>query len=181
MAASEADTRPDVLKAIGADTDALGFIMSCEESVGRLLRLLAAAKPGGRFLELGPGTGVGAAWLLAGMDEHAALDTLDSDPACLEVARHHHDADPRVTIIEADGGAWLAGRVGRSGDAPAYDLMFADTWPGKFTHRDEALSLVAPGGFYVVDGLAHQPKGAVPTGHHLAVEELVEDLESRPG
>lgn len=82
-----------------------------------------------------------------------------------------------MTIHETDGGSWLADRVG----APGYDLVFADTWPGTFTHRDEALSLVRRGGFYVVDDLGHGPEGAAPDDHRSAVDALVADLESRSG
>ncbi|MFL1378308.1 MULTISPECIES: O-methyltransferase [unclassified Nocardiopsis] len=169
--------RPGVLDAIESDTEAIGFTMSCEEEVGRLLRTLAASKPGGRLLELGTGTGAGTSWLLAGMDGRATLDTVDNDAGCLEVARRHVGEDPRVRLHEADGGAWLAGRA----DGPGYDLVFADTWPGKFTHLDEALGLVEPGGFYIVDDLARQPERMVPEDHCLAVEALIADLESRPG
>lgn len=172
--------RPVTLDAIEADTEELGFGMSCEEAVGWLLRALAAAKPGGRVLELGTGTGVGTAWILAGMDEHARLDTVDNDPEHLGVARKHHALDPRVTIYEADGGTWLSERA--TDEGPGYDLVFADAWPGKFTHLDEALSLVDRGGFYVVDDLARQPVDtALPEDHCLAVEALIKGLESRAG
>ena len=172
--------RPATLDAIESDTESLGLGMSCEEAVGRLLRVLAAAKPGGRVLELGTGTGAGTAWLLAGMDEQARLDTVDNDPEHLGVARRHHTPDPRVTIYEAEAGAWLSERA--TDEGPGYDLVFADTRPGKFTHLDEALSLVDRGGFYVVDDLAHQPANtALPEDHCLAVEALVKDLESRAG
>ncbi|GAB3732373.1 O-methyltransferase [Nocardiopsis nanhaiensis] len=180
MTATRPDQRPATLDAIERDTEGIGFSMSCEEAVGHLLRALAAAKPGGRLLELGTGTGAGTAWLLAGMDRQARLDTVDNDPEYLGVARRHHTADPRVTIVEADGGEWLRARA--TDDRPGYDLVFADTWPGKFTHLDEALTLVAPGGFYVVDDLARQPAGtSAPEDHCLAVDALIENLESRVG
>jgi len=38
--------------------------MPSDVMVGALLRLLAAAKPGGRMLELGTGTGLATAWVL---------------------------------------------------------------------------------------------------------------------
>lgn len=46
----------------------IGFEMASEDRTGALLRTLAASKPGGRFLELGTGTGVATAWVLDGMD-----------------------------------------------------------------------------------------------------------------
>lgn len=180
MTATQADQRPATLDAIESDTEGIGFSMSCEEAVGQLLRALAASKPGGRALELGTGTGTGTAWLLAGMDEQARLETLDNDPERLGVARRHHTVDPRVTIFEVDGGEWLSARA--TDDGPGYDLVFANTRPGKFTHLDEALSLVDRGGFYVIDDLARQPAGtSVPEDHCLAVEALIENLESRAG
>jgi predicted O-methyltransferase YrrM len=53
--------------------------MASEPLVGALLRSLAASKPGGRFLELGTGTGVATAWLLDGMDDRATLVSVDND------------------------------------------------------------------------------------------------------
>ena len=43
---------PDVLAAIQSDTDALGFRLASERKTGSLLRVLAASKPDGQFLEL---------------------------------------------------------------------------------------------------------------------------------
>lgn len=59
---------------------ASGFDRSCSEETGRLLRTLAAGKPGGRVLELGTGLGAGAAWLLAGMSADSMLLTVENDP-----------------------------------------------------------------------------------------------------
>jgi predicted O-methyltransferase YrrM len=52
---------PAVLAAIRADSDRIGFTMASEPQTGSLLRMLAASKRGGRFLELGTGTEVGTA------------------------------------------------------------------------------------------------------------------------
>lgn len=59
------------------------------------------------------------------------------------------------------------------------DLIFADAWPGKFTHLDLALSLVKAGGIYFVDDLLPQPSW--PEGHEPKVFALIADLESRQG
>src|SRR5262245_29889350 len=58
---------PTAIEAIRQETEKLGFTMASEPKTGSLLRAMAAAKPGGRLLELGTGTGIGTAWLLSGM------------------------------------------------------------------------------------------------------------------
>jgi predicted O-methyltransferase YrrM len=77
---------PHALAAIQSDTPAIGFQLASEPTTGSLLRALAASKPGGRFLELGTGTGVGTAWLLAGMDRHSRLVSVDTDPEVQNIA-----------------------------------------------------------------------------------------------
>ncbi|MFI5683200.1 hypothetical protein [Streptomyces sp. NPDC051636] len=56
-------------------------------------------------------------------------------------------------------------------------MVFADTWPGKFTHLDRALEPVAVGGTYVVDDLVEQP--GWPQGHAEHVVSLLAALERR--
>jgi predicted O-methyltransferase YrrM len=170
-----ASTRtPAALAAIQADTQRLGFSMASEPKTGALLAALAAAKPGGRLLEIGTGTGIGTAWLLSGMDATARLDTVDSDPAVVDVARCHLANDGRVSFRVEDGAAFL----GRAAPG-SYDLVYADAWPGKFTHLDAALALLRPGGIYVIDDLLPQPNW--PEGHGAKVDALVADLGARPG
>jgi predicted O-methyltransferase YrrM len=163
---------PAVLDAIVADTRAIGFGMASEVKTGSLLRTLAASKPAGRILELGTGTGVGTAWLLAGMDANARLDSVDNDAAAQAVARRHLGHDPRLTLHLADGAEYLERLPAR-----AFDLVYADTWAGKFTHLDEALALVRVGGIYLVDDLL--PQANWPDGHAPKVQALVSELEGR--
>jgi predicted O-methyltransferase YrrM len=165
---------PAPLDAILKESEGIGFTMACEPKTGSLLRVLAASKPGGRLLELGTGTGVGTAWLLAGMDAEARLETVESDARSLEIARRHLGNDPRVTFHPIDGAAFLQ----RSQPA-RFDLVFADTWPGKFTHRDLALGQLRSGGIFLVDDLLPQPNW--PEGHGVKVSALIEDLERREG
>jgi len=165
---------PDALPAIQRETERLGFTMASEPKTGALLAALAATKPGGRLLELGTGTGLGTAWLLLGMDASARLDTVDTDPRVVEVARECLGGDPRVAFHLEDGALYL-GRASRG----AFDLVYADAWPGKFTHLDEALSLLRPGGVYVIDDLL--PQANWPDGHDRRVRALIDDIEGRPG
>ena len=163
---------PAALAAILEDTGRLGFTMASEPKTGSLLRSLAASKPGGRFLELGTGTGVGTAWLLDGMDATSRLDSVDNESKVQDVARHHLGRDPRVTFHCADGAAFLARQPPRQ-----FDLVYADAWPGKFDHLGPALDLVARGGIYFIDDLLPQPNW--PEGHAPKVEALVRDLDNR--
>lgn len=164
---------PAAIAPILRETQRLGFTMASEPQTGSMLRMLAASKPGGRFLELGTGTGIGTAWLLDGMDTESRLESVESDARVLEVARSNLGRDPRVTFHLADGAAYLAESKGR------FDLIYADTWPGKFTHLDLALSLLRVGGIYFVDDLL--PQASWPEGHAPKVPKLIADLESRPG
>ena len=163
---------PPAVDAILRDTGWMGFTMASEPRTGALLRTLAASRPGGRFLELGTGTGFGTAWLLAGMDAQSRLDTVENDARVLEVARRHLGHDPRVTFHLMDGGEFLARAAGQQ-----FDLIYADTWPGKFTDLDDALALLAVGGIYLIDDLLPQPSW--PAGHAPKVPVLVADLERR--
>jgi len=170
----DGNRRPAVLDAILADTRALGFDMASESNVGGLLATLAASKPGGRLLELGTGTGHGTAWLLFGMDHASTLDTVDTDATVVGVAQRHLGSDSRVNFHVVDGAEFL-----RQAPPGAFDLIFADAWPGKFSHLDEALERLRPGGVYVIDDLLPQPNW--PEGHAPKVPALIEDLERRRG
>jgi len=169
---SETRRHPDVVTDILNETKALGFNMASEPRVGALLAALAASKPGGRFLELGTGTGHGTAWLLAGMDRTSTLDTVDTDANVVAIAQRHLGSDSRVSFHVMDGARFLEQSASRQ-----LDLIYADAWPGKFSHLDEALSLLRPGGMYVIDDLL--PQANWPEGHAPKVPMLVEDIERR--
>jgi predicted O-methyltransferase YrrM len=88
------------------------------------------------------------------------------------VARRHLGHGPRVTFHFGDGAAFLATLQSRE-----FDYIFADTWPGKYDHLDEALRLLNPGGFYLIDDMLPQPNW--PAGHAAKVQELTATLEQR--
>jgi len=147
--------------------------MESVRRTGSLLRALAASKPAGRLLELGTGTGISTAWMLDGMDAAATLITVDREPRFVEIARRHLGNDSRVTFHVAAGDAFLREIRGSS-----FDLIFADTWPGKFDHLEETLTLLRPGGIYMIDDLL--PQVNWPAGHAPKVPQLISELERDP-
>ncbi len=169
MADLDSIVPPSQLQLIKQRTRALGFAMACEDSVGVLLRTLAASKRGGRLLELGTGTGVGTAWLMGGMDTASKLTTVDISAEYQQVAREVFVGDGRLEILTLDAAEFL-----RKQSASSFDLVFADAMPGKFVHLNEALALVKPGGFYVVDDLL--PQENWPSEHAPKVSQLIAKL-----
>jgi predicted O-methyltransferase YrrM len=163
---------PERLSDIRRATEAAGFRMSSDDLTGSLLRSLAASKPKGALLELGTGTGMGTSWLLSGMDAYSTLDTVDNDEAVVEIARLHLGRDSRVHFHVVDAAIFLVGLGDRK-----FDLIFADAWPGKFDHLDDALSLLRPGGFYIVDDLLPQPSW--PDGHAPRIPAFLNALDLR--
>jgi predicted O-methyltransferase YrrM len=141
--------------------------------VGSLLATLAASKPGGRVLELGTGTGAGAAWLLDGMNPDARLISVDVNPQVQAIAVKHLGADARVTFATADADAWLDGYNGTP-----FDIAYVDCRPGKFHRLADLLALLRVGGLYVVDDLLPQPTW--PDDHRPRVAQFLSRLPEVP-
>jgi predicted O-methyltransferase YrrM len=163
---------PPAAAAIYEESRGKGFDLVSEPLTGCLLRTLVSSKPRGSFLELGTGTGAATAWILDGMDSRSRLVTVESDERLLAIARRHLGADPRVTFVPADGNSFL-----REARGSTFDLIFADTWPGKYESLESALGLLKEGGLYVVDDM--DPQATWPLGHEAKVAALLRDLTAR--
>ena len=169
-----AGQEPPALARLEEVTAAAGFGMPSDRLTGTVLAMLAATKPGGRLLELGTGTGLATSWLLHGMDATAHLTSIDNDPALQAIAHAALGADPRVHFVTADGADYLHTATAYG---ERFDLIFADTWPGKYRVLDAALALLAPGALYVVDDMLPQPNW--PPGHGEKVAALRQILAAR--
>lgn len=164
---------PAAYLAIDEATKASGFTMASDIYTCSLLKTLAASKPGGRFLELGTGTGLSTSWILDGMDAHSTLVSIDNEAGFLEIAGNHLGGDPRLTLVHTDGADWVNANLNER-----YDYIFADTWHGKYLLLDEVLHMLNPGAFYIIDDMLPQPNW--PEGHDKKAEKLIQDLDSRP-
>jgi predicted O-methyltransferase YrrM len=164
---------PRALAAIQARTAELNFDMASEPRTGALLQMLAASKPGGRFLELGTGTGIATAWILSGMDAASTLISIDTDEQAQAVAREAMCQDTRLKLLALDGAAFLWRQPKK-----CFDLVFADAIPGKYEALDEALAILKPGGYYVIDDMLPQPNW--PEGHGEKAQALLDRLAADP-
>ena len=164
--------KPEILSSIESRAREINFSMASDRYVGALLRTLVSSKPRSRFLELGTGASLSLCWMVDGMDPHSRLITVDHNPKLSEMARAYFGQDKRVEIICTNGREWIESYSGEK-----FDLIFADTWPGKYSHIEEILKLVEQGGFYVVDDMTCQPDW--PGGHQQKAEELIAYLENR--
>ena len=164
---------PDRVRIAQDRADEVDFHMSSVPGTGLLLRTLAASKPGGRLLELGTGTGVGAAWLLDGMSADARLITIESHPEAAGISREVLAGDDRVEVVHADARQWVQEYAG-----PPFDLIFVDVGVLKYERRALTLSLLAPGGLFVADDLLPQPKWV--DGHAARVAAFRREIWGEP-
>ena len=107
------------------------------------------------------------------MDNASRLISIDTDPHAQEIARSELGGDHRLALLEGDAGRFLESCTVR------FDLIFADAWPGKYSHLDDALGVLKPGGIYVVDDMLPQPNW--PDDHAPRAAALLERLLRLPG
>lgn len=150
----------------------MGFTMPSDIYIGTLLKTLAASKPSGNFLEMGTGIGLSLSWLIQGMDKDSKIISVDNEAALIEVAKLFFEDEDRLELVCDDGGKWLEEYNGDT-----FDLIFADAWPGKYSHLDRTLGLLKKGGYYVIDDMKKQPNW--PEGHEEKVSQLIKSIEKR--
>ena len=161
---------PKLYSAILDKSSEIGFTMPSDIYIGSLLKTLITSKA--NILELGTGVGLSLAWMIDGMGPDSKLTTVDNNPELTNIATDFFGNDSRVEIVCMDGANWISNYQG-----PKFDLIFADAWPGKYSHIEATLDLIEIGGFYVIDDMT--PQANWPEGHELNVKQLIEYLEKR--
>ena len=163
---------PSAYDSIKKATEACGFLQMSEIATCSLLKTLVASKPASKLLELGTGTGLATAWILDGMDKDSTLISLDNDETLLNIAKENLAVDKRLTLMCTDGGEWI-----KKNSRLKFSFIFADTWPGKYTHLDETLAMLEEGGIYMIDDML--PQANWPDGHADKVTNLISTLDDR--
>jgi len=106
------------------------------------------------------------------MDKNPTLVSFDKDQKFLGIAMEYLGEDSRLELVETDGGDWVGKNLSRK-----FDYIFADTWHGKYLLLEEVLSMLNPGGLYIIDDML--PQDNWPDGHQEKAEKLVSFLENR--
>jgi predicted O-methyltransferase YrrM len=148
-----------------------GFDRACTPEAGRLLQRLAAARPGLQVLETGTGCGVGAAWLLSGMDQSSRLVTVEPDRDLATAVAALFASDARVRVVAGD---WTLAR-----QLAPFDLASIAGGPDK-TDPFPILELMARGGVIVLDDLTPDHDSVAVIWSAIA-EVDAEDIELAPG
>ncbi|MEM9672898.1 MAG: class I SAM-dependent methyltransferase [Bacteroidota bacterium] len=163
---------PSIYSNIEKQTKKVGFNMSSDRYVGSLLKTLVASKPKGNFLEIGTGTGLALAWIVDGMDAGSKVVSIDNDRSLTNIAAEAFTENSQVQLVCADGEQWIKQYKGEK-----LDLIFADSWPGKYCVIEQTLELLKVGAFYIIDDMLSQP--GWPDGHQEKAQALMEYLEDR--
>jgi predicted O-methyltransferase YrrM len=147
---------------------AMRFERSSIPEIGRLLAVLVAERPRGRFAEIGTGTGVGSAWIADSLGPDGSLVTVELDDDRAAAAGRLFEDYPNVRVLHGDWHELLPP------EAP-FDLLFFDGGHWKKSdvplESGQALDLMVPGGVVVIDDLT--PRSLMPEG--WAKGDLVRD------
>ena len=126
------------------------FERSSIPEIGRLLAVLVAARPQGRFAEIGTGCGVGSAWIADALGPDGLLVTVELGEDRAAAAGRLFADRPNVRVLQGDWHELLPP------EAP-FDLLFFDGGHWKrgdvAAESEQALGLVAPGGIVLIDDL----------------------------
>ena len=99
------------------------------------------------------------------------LDSVESDQDLIEVAREALGKDKRLRLHNRLGEDFIGEVFGSEN----YDLILADTWPGKYFLLDDVLQMVNPNGVYVIDDMNRREDW--PNGHEGKARALLEHLK----
>ncbi len=165
----------DIERDLADKAAAAGFTQQGAVEVARFIGALTRLVDPRRALELGTGMGLTTYHILSNPLPNGVLDSVESDEALIEVARDAIGGDGRLKLHNKLGEDFISEALGLEG----YDLIFADTWPGKYFLLDEVLRMVRPGGIYIIDDMNQSRDW--PDGHEEKARILLAHLQGLEG
>ncbi len=165
----------DIEKHLADRAAVAGFTQQGAVEVARFIGALTRLAGPRRALELGTGMGLTTYHILNNLSPAGMLDSVESDHALIEVAKEAIGGDKRLKLHNRLGEDFISNVFG----SEKYDLIFADTWLGKYFLLDEVLQMVRPGGVYVIDDMNHSRDW--PDEHEEKTRKLLAHLSDLDG
>mgnify|MGYP001942451840 CR=1 FL=1 len=157
----------EVLKALRAETAALGSVAQMQISHNQALFMQMMAKISGAqsYVEVGTFTGYSSLIMACAMGPEGHVTTLDKSDDWTQIAQKYWQkagvAD-QITLKMGDGLASLTTLL-EEGGPDQFDLAFIDADKGRMQHYfDTAIKLVRPGGMIWVDNVLWSGRVADP-------------------
>jgi predicted O-methyltransferase YrrM len=91
---------------------------------------------------LSAGTGLNQAWLKEGLHPKGNLVTVKKHKKLLQGAHSFFEEVDRIEFLNLDASEWL-----ENNKEARFNLIFTDTWAGKFTDLEAVLEMVKPNHF----------------------------------
>jgi len=157
---------------IAVEAEKRGFDQQAHVPAVSFLRALVASRTNINILELGSGLGLSTCWFLDGMDAHSTLTSVENNADFVQFIKQTLGSDKRLNLVHQDGEETI-----KTLQPASFDLIFADTWPGKYSLLDETLSLLKNRGVYLIDDMLPQPNW--PEGHAEKAASLAQSLTTR--
>ena len=150
------------------------FDMSCDPAVAELCALLASPMANKNLLEFGTGSGLSTLYIAQLMPESAELTTVDVEQKYVSIAKDAIGSSKNIRFLTCDAGEFL-----KLCQPNQFSYIFADAWPGKYSHLNYALRALDAGGLYIIDDLL--PQDNWPKNHQPRVDALLEAFELSSG
>ncbi|MFO1445105.1 class I SAM-dependent methyltransferase [Bacillus sp. Bva_UNVM-123] len=121
-----------------------GFVNSCMDEVGLLLRTLAAQVRCGKIGEIGTGYGIGASWIIAALTPDSEFITIDNDVEKIRAVVRYITGS-NIKVVHGDWKEILKSQP--------FDLLFADGGKAKELEPDLLFAALKVGGTILLDDL----------------------------
>jgi predicted O-methyltransferase YrrM len=108
------------------------------------------------------------------MDSQSTILSVENNVELVAIAQAYLGKDSRTTFHVGEVGDLIEQL---SSGIEKFDMIFVDTWAGKYSHFEELLQCLKSGWLYVIDDML--PQSNLPEGHELKVNALSSNFSKR--